>query len=97
MAQSPGDRWLDPASEDFNMTKAMTLGKGGRGSSTGCVGSSWMVQPRSPAAAIANQQGDAINHHVSRVSPQLALLPGASLDKERSLQRIGTLRALLSS
>lgn len=75
MAQLPGDRWLDPASEDLNMTKAMTLGKGRRGSSTGCIHSSWMVQPRSPAAAIANQQGHAINHHVSRVSAQLAQLP----------------------
>lgn len=26
--QLPGDRWLDPVSEDFNMTKAMTPERG---------------------------------------------------------------------
>lgn len=74
VAQSPGDRRLDPASEDFNMTKAMTLGRGrGEAPRVALTAPGWFSQ--GAHCSHANQRGYAINHHVSRVSPQLARFP----------------------
>lgn len=62
----------------------------------GWVHGPWMVQPGfKPSYRHATQRGHAVHHRVSRVSLRLALLPSASLDKARSLHRIGTLGASL--
>lgn len=43
--QSPGDRWLDPVSEDFNMTKVMTLERGkGEAPRVGFTAPGWFSQ-----------------------------------------------------
>jgi len=91
--RSPGDGWLDPASEDFKMTKVMTLQ---RGKLHGLGSQPLDGSAKEPGCGHAMQQGHAVNHHMSRVSLQLALLPGASLDKARSLHRVGTQGASLS-
>lgn len=50
--QTPGDKWLEPVSEDFNMTKVMTLGRGkGEGPRVGFTAPG-LLQPSSPAAAM---------------------------------------------
>lgn len=51
--QSSGDGWLDPVSEDFNVTKVMTLGRGkGEAPWVGFTAPGWFSQGSSPVTGM---------------------------------------------
>lgn len=84
----PGDGWLDPVSEGFNLTKVMTLEMGKEKAPwVGFTVPGWFSQ----GAQSLPRSGDVhLTTSCHQGSQQLAQLPSTSLDRARSLHRTCT-------